>query len=134
VDFGDGSEQIHVNLTDYINGTVSFRVNHSYPAVGTYTVTLNFTDNKIGVIEIKHNKTAERTVVVEQPKVKTVGIWDWWDYLSLGFFLSLPLLGVLLILVSWRRQKILERKGISYEEWQLRKAELAAELKKSTEK
>jgi PKD repeat protein len=62
VDFGDDSEPIRVNLTDYTNGTVSFRVNHSYPAVGTYTVTLNFTDNMIGFLE--HNKTSERTVVI----------------------------------------------------------------------
>lgn len=126
--FGDGTPQIRVNLTDYVNGNVTFRMNYSYPAVGTYKISLTYTDNMIGVLT--HNKTSERQVVIEELKEATVVVWDWWDYLSLGLFLAIPALAILWNVITIRRSKMLEHRGISYEEWQLRKDELVDELRK----
>lgn len=131
VDFGDGSPKVYLNLTEFVGTNATFTLNHSYGAVGTYTVTLWYTDNKVGVLE--HNKTTTRTVTVAEPKPISEVVWDWWDYASLAMFCTIPVIAVASWVVSVRRQKQLEKKGISYEEWQLRKDELANQLQKNDE-
>jgi hypothetical protein len=129
VDFGDGSPMVFLNLSDYVDLNVTFVLNHSYSRIGTFYITLWFTDNQIG--ELDHVTTSERSVTVEYPAEVIVHEWDWWDYTSLALFCMIPVAGVVLIFSARRKQKLLERKGITYEEWQLRKEELASELKKS---
>ena len=129
VDFGDGSPRVYLNLTQFVGTNTTFTLEHSYSKVGTYTVTLWYTDNKIGVFE--HTKTSTRTLTVQEPDTSAEVIWDWWDYTSLALFCMIPVLAVGWAVVSMRRQKQLEKKGITYEEWQLRKDELAEQLKKT---
>jgi PKD repeat protein len=131
VDFGDGSPRVYLNLTEFLNNSVSFALNHSYSKVGTYVVTLWYTDNTIGALE--HNKTSVRYVEVEMPEEEVAVVWDWWDYTSLGLFCSFPFAVIAWGLYVHHRHRMLERKGISYDEWRLRRDELADKLMEEKE-
>ncbi|HEX7391579.1 MAG TPA: PKD domain-containing protein [Thermoplasmata archaeon] len=63
LDFGDSSEQLHMNLTDYVDGNVTFLFSHSYADVGTYTMTIWYTDNMIGWLN--HSKFIEAEIRVD---------------------------------------------------------------------
>jgi len=53
-DFGDGSPIVKVNLTDYVNGNVTASAAHTYVSPGTYILTVNYTDNEVGIFD--HDK------------------------------------------------------------------------------
>lgn len=134
VDFGDGSPRVYLNLSDFDEtNNVTIILNHSYSTTGTYTVSLRFTDNKIGVLQDSHTKISNRTIKVNYPEEYRSSIWDWWDFASLAMFCMIPGTGAILYLMARRRTRLLERKGISYEEWLTRKDELVKQLKEPEE-
>jgi len=125
LDFGDGSQVHRFNLSDYVNGRVSVTVNHSYERPDVYTVTLRFTDNKIGVRN--HTKTVTSEVTVEEEYIKPAVVWNWWDYTSLLILFSIPVLIVVRMLMLRRRVLRLELEGMTLDEARIREEERFAE-------
>lgn len=125
LDFGDGSEPQHFNLSDYVDGNVTLLVNHSYEMVDVYTVTLWFTDNKIGVRNHTKLQTTEVTVGEEYIQVETV--WDWWDYASLLILFAIPAVIVVRMLILRRRVLQLEKEGLTLDEARIKEEERFAE-------
>jgi len=127
IDFGDNSTRLYLNLTEFVNGNITYSFSHVYTKVGNYSVTIWYTDNKIGRYE--HNKTYATPIKVEAPKVVEVIVWNWWDYFTLSLVGIAPMLVVLRFVVISRRRKSLEAEGMTLEEWKLITSELAADVK-----
>jgi len=125
LDFGDGSEVRHFNLSDYENGNVTLVTTHSYERVDVYTVILRYTDNKIGVRN--HTKTVTSEVKVEEASIESVIEWDWWDYTSLSILFLIPVLIVVRMLLMRRRVLQLELEGMTLDEARIREEERFAE-------
>jgi PKD repeat protein len=62
IDFGDGTPESHVNLTDYVDGLLSYTFSHAYSYEDEFTMIVFYTDNKIGWLD--HERQAEITVRV----------------------------------------------------------------------
>ncbi len=120
-DWGDGSPVVNIYLYNYTEGTdnVTLNLSHAYAKLGKYTITVNYTDNKIGLLN--HSKFINATVTVDLPKEVTVVTWDWWDYTSLGIVCMVPIAIAARFYFIDRRRKRLEEEGISLEEAKLRK-------------
>ena len=120
-DFGDNSSIESYNLTEYQNGTTTCVVNHSYSVVGDYSITITYTDNVIGLLT--HNKTKILEITVDTVYIRTVEVWNWWDYTALGILLAIPVAIVVNLLRTRRRRALLESQGVSLEEMKLVKSE-----------
>ena len=119
INWGDGSEIVHLILSDYSGNNVTCMLNHSYSSRGNFTITVNFTDNKLGILN--HNKTYNQTI---ETRVVIIGIavgWSWWDYTTLGIAFLIPVLILVWFVLVSRRRKRLEKEGMSLEEWKLMK-------------
>lgn len=120
-DFGDGTPILYFNLTEYVDGNLTLTLNHSYPDVKEYTITVHYTDNQLGILN--HFKFINATVAVLVPRPKVIITWDLWDYVSLGMFLMIPVSLVVRVLYVGRRRKRLEEEGVTLEEYNLMKQE-----------
>jgi len=120
IDFGDGSERLYLNLTEFVDKNVSAQFSHFYTKVGNYTVWMWYTDNKTGVFN--HSKQYNLTVKVSIPFVVPPNNWSWWDYTSLGLFCVIPVPIAVQFLLIRRKRKALEEEGMSLEEWKLIKS------------
>lgn len=64
ISFGDGTPDVHVNLTDYdVYGNVSYAFSHVYSYPGEFTVTVNYTDNEIGLLTHEKCSSVDLTIV-----------------------------------------------------------------------
>ena len=120
-DFGDNSSVISFNLTEYADGNVTCVVNHSYSEVGSYNVTIRYSDNEL-FGTLTHERTKMLTVIVDTPFERVVDFWSWWDYTSLIAVLMVPVALVINLVWTRRRRKRLEAQGISLEELELRES------------
>ncbi len=68
--FSDGSPLVYLNLTDYVLGNVTSTVDHAFTVADTYYVSVEFTDNKVGLFE--HNKTGYVSIDVVPDDVPPV--------------------------------------------------------------
>ncbi|MBU0623766.1 MAG: PKD domain-containing protein, partial [Candidatus Thermoplasmatota archaeon] len=125
-DFGDGTPIQYFNLTEYVDGNLTLTLNHSYPEVKEYTITVHYTDNQQGILN--HFKFTNATVVVFLPKAATVIMWDLWDFVSLGLFSLIPVSLVARALYVARRRKRFEKEGVTLEEYNLMKQEHVDQL------
>ncbi|MGQ9588398.1 MAG: PKD domain-containing protein, partial [Thermoplasmata archaeon] len=125
-DFGDYSPRVYLNLTVYDeNGTVMSSVSHSYAATGEYTITVWFTDNKVGLLN--HSKVITAIVKVDVERVVVPKRWDWWDYTSLGLVWMIPVLVVILYGNGRRKMKRLSAEGLTIEEERIRRERMLME-------
>lgn len=120
-DFGDNSPILSFNLTEYVDGNLTCVVNHSYSEVGSYNVTIWYSDNEL-FGSLTHEKIKEVEVTVDRPFDKVVDSWSWWDYTSLIAVLMVPVALVMNLVWTRRRRKRLEAQGISLEELELRES------------
>jgi len=127
IDFGDNSSRLFLNLTEFVDGNLTYSFAHVYTKVGNYSITIWYTDNKIGYFQ--HNKTYTTSIKVEEPRVYEVRVWDWWDYFTLSLVFIAPMLVVLRFAVISRRRKSLEAEGMTLEEWKLITSEQAGDVK-----
>ncbi len=119
IDFGDGSPKIFLNLSNFDSGkNATIFLNHSYSEYGNYTVTLNITDNKVGLLNHTKSYTMPIRVWVKPPKEYVQ--WDLWDYTSLGLFLMIPVVMVLWFFFLRFQRKRIEDQGMTYDEWKLK--------------
>jgi hypothetical protein len=128
IDFGDGSPRMYMNLTNYSNGNITVTVAHVFTSTGNYTARIFVTDNKMGLLN--HTITYQVPVRVFTPPVATVAAWDWWDFTSLGLLASVPILMVIWFLRLRQQRQQIERQGMTYDEWKLRKEIDLEELNK----
>jgi hypothetical protein len=120
-DFGDNSPILSFNLTEYVDGNVICVVSHAYSEVGSYNVTIRYSDNEIfGLLTHERIKTA--TVVVDTPFDRIADPWSWWDYSTLIAVLMIPIVLVLNLILTRQRRKQLEAQGVSLEELKLRES------------
>lgn len=123
VDFGDNSPLEYYNLTDFVDHNVTLELHHSYAGVGRYFITIQYTDNKVGLYN--HSKVFEANVVVDITPPIEHAYWDWWDYTGLGIFMMFPvLIGARMVLIA-RRRRELEEQGMTLEEYKLLQSEKA---------
>jgi hypothetical protein len=127
IDFGDNSSRLYLNLTEFVDGNLTYTFSHIYTKVGNYTITIWYTDNKIGLFQ--HDKEYTTFITIEEPLVVEVVAWDWWDYFTLSLVALAPVLVVLRFAVISRRRKSLEAEGMTLEEWKLVTSELADDVK-----
>ena len=127
IDFGDNSSRLYLNLTEFIDGNLTYTFSHIYTKVGNYTITIWYTDNKIGLFQ--HDKEYTTFITIEEPLVVEVVVWNWWDYFTLSLVALAPVLVVLRFAVIARRRKSLEAEGMTLEEWKLVTSELADDVK-----
>jgi hypothetical protein len=120
-DFGDGTPILYFNLTEYVDGNLTLTLTHSYPEVREYVITVHYTDNQLGILN--HFKFINATVTVFLPRPAVVIVWDWWDFVSLGLFLMIPVSLVARVLYVGRRRKRLEDEGMTLEEYNIMKQE-----------
>lgn len=125
IDFGDGSPLLYMNLTDFVDSRVTATFSHAYSDVGNYTLSILYTDNKIGSLE--HTSVNNITVTVSNPTIIPSKSWDWWDYTSLAMFCMVPVIIVLRFLQVAQKRKRLEAEGMTLEEWKLLASETAIE-------
>jgi hypothetical protein len=130
-DFGDGSPLERYNLSDFDEtGNVSIRATHVYLAKGYYNVTISFTDHMFDTAY--HNSSRMVYVTVALPRVVVLGDWSWWDFTSLGLFLSILPLLALRVVLNRRLVRKIDQLGMTLDEYRLHKKMEAA--KKSAEK
>lgn len=122
IDWGDGTPLEHLVLSEFVNRNATVLLQHSYAAVGNYTINITYTDNKVGLF--KHNKSIESSIWVYVPPPVVIERWSWWDYTSLGLFCMIPVLIAARAIQVARRRKRLEEEGMTLEEWKLIKSEL----------
>ncbi len=125
-DFHDNTSLIQFNLTEYVNGSLTCVVNHTFNALGTYNLTIYYTDNQVGLLN--HTKEKKATVVVNYLPLKVVEPWDWWDYTSLGLLALIVIVFILnQVRVSMNRRRLEEKGGMSWEEMKLREDEMSTD-------
>jgi len=125
IDFGDNSTRLYLNLSSYSEGNLTASFTHVYSEQGNYTITILYTDNKIGLFE--HHKNYTSAFQVSEPITGEVRIWDWWDYFTLSLVFVIPIIVVVEYLLVARRRKVVEAQGLSLEEYKL----ITSEAKKS---
>ena len=128
VDFGDNSPKLYFNLTDYVDGNITLKFNHSYAVKGEFNITITFTDNRVGLFD--HIKSVNVRIKIDVPRVVTKDNWSWWDFTSLGLACSLPVLIVARMAMISRRRRRLEAQGFTLEEWKLIQSEMPGEEQK----
>jgi len=126
IDFGDNSSRLYLNLTEFVDGNLTYTFTHVYTKVGNYTITIWYTDNKIGLFQ--HNKEYTTFITIEEPLVVEVVVWNWWDYFTLSLVALAPVLVVLRFAVISRRRKSLEAEGMTLEEYKLVTSELSGDV------
>jgi hypothetical protein len=125
-DFGDDSPRLYFNLTEYdVNGTVRSSVTHSYLEPGEHTITVWFTDNKVGLLN--HSKVITAIVTVSEERVIVPHSWNWWDYMSLGLLCMIPVLVVVWFGNQRRRIRKLEAEGMTIEDERIQKERMLME-------
>ena len=122
IDFGDNSSRLYLNLSAYSDGNLTASFTHVYSEEGNYTITILYTDNKIGLFE--HSKNYTSSFEVAEPIISEVRIWDWWDYFTLGLLCLIPILVILRVVVVSQRRRSVEAKGMTLEEWKLISSEM----------
>ena len=125
IDFGDGSPLLYMNLTGLVESRVTATFSHAYSDVGNYTISIRYSDNKIGLFE--HTSVYNITVTVLNPTIVPSISWDWWDYTSLAMFCMIPVIIVLRFIQVAQKRKRLEAEGMTLEEWRLLASETARE-------
>ena len=55
IDFGDGTPEVDAVLTEYVLGNVTYVFSHAYSYADDFVMTVNFTDNKVGLLD--HEKS-----------------------------------------------------------------------------
>lgn len=128
VDFGDNSDKLYFNLTDYVDGNITLKFNHSYAAKGVFNITITFTDNRVGLFD--HIKSVKVSIKVDVPRAVVQDLWSWWDYTSLGLVCLMPILIVTRMAMIFRRRRLLEDRGYTLEEWKLMQSEMPGEEQK----
>ena len=125
-DFGDNTSLEYFNLTEYVDGVVTCRVNHTFHEVGVHNLTISYTDNQIGLL--KHQKVKYAQVTVRDLYVAVPDIWTWWDYTSLALVILIPVLFILnLLRIRANKRRFEEKGGLSWEEMKLRESEMSVE-------
>lgn len=128
VDYGDGSPLAYFSLSIYdSSGNQTLILEHAYSAYGSYTVRVNITDSILG--SGNHIIYVNFTITVKAAPVSSENPWNWWDSVSLGLFLMIPVLLIAWVFASRRHQKVLDDAGMTYEQWLTRKPEIKEELK-----
>jgi len=51
IDFGDGTPVVDALLTEYVLGNVTYVFGHAYSYADDFAITINFTDNKVGLLD-----------------------------------------------------------------------------------
>lgn len=131
IDFGDNSSRLYFNLTDFVGNNVTIGFNHSYANLGNFSMTIWYTDNKVGLFN--HYKHTNVTIDVQAIPEVVHNIWSWWDYTSLGLVCMIPVLLVVRFIQVSHRRKIIEEEGMTYDEWKLLKSVEAEESPKNKE-
>lgn len=73
-DFGDGSPQIYMNLTEYIVGNVTAFVNHTYSNPGFFKLYVNLSDNMEGILNHSISCSIQVSVVTDMiPPIADAG-------------------------------------------------------------
>lgn len=117
LNWGDGSEVLHFFLSEYVNGNASILLNHSYATRGNFTITLNYSDNKIGILT--HDKSYSLTIETRTFFEHVAEGWSWWDYTSLGMLFLIPIVLVVWAISTARQRRKLEDEGLTMDEWKL---------------
>jgi hypothetical protein len=63
IDFGDGTPEIDAVLTEYVFGNVTYVFSHSYSYADDFVMTINFTDNKVGLLNHEKSFIVEICVI-----------------------------------------------------------------------
>jgi len=73
-DFGDGSPLLYYNLTEYLDGNVSCRMNHTYSAPGYFIIMITYTDNQVGLLDhdLEYSDTIH-VVIDDEPPTADAG-------------------------------------------------------------
>lgn len=130
IEFGDGTEGMSFYVDEFNEtGCATIAFNHTYARVGDYTMYINFTDNMFSTRSHDQNWTALVKIDIEEVRIPRY--WNVWDYVGLALLFSL--FGSL---IAWgflgvRKRKTLDRMGLTWEEYNLRKEEIALQLKRS---
>lgn len=125
-DFGDNTSRLYFNITEYVDGVATCEVNHTYDEVGTYNITIWYSDNQIGLLT--HDKVKTVLVTVDDLYVEVIEGWSWWDYTSLALIIAVPVLLVLNVYRIHIKRKRIEAEGVSWEEMKLLESEMLDEL------
>ena len=131
--FGDNSSIVLSNITEFDDeGNGTSEVSHVYSSLGSFTVQIWFTDNKFD--DSWHNSSWNATVAVREAWVPESNLWDLWDYLGLGIVLCSfgAIVAFTVYMRSFRRK--LDDKGMTYEEYKIKKKELKAARRKASKK
>jgi len=119
-DFGDGSPLVYTNVTDFgSSGNVTITLTHAYTEKGNYTVTIYIDDFKKSALTHEKNYSLPIRVWIKPPVETTA--WNWWDYTSLGLVGMIPVMLGAWVVRMRLRHKLMEKQGMSYDEWKLRK-------------
>lgn len=125
IDWGDGSEVITFMMPEYVGGNTTIILSHNYTRRGNFTITVNYTDNKIGVF--MHNKSYSLQIELREVFEIIIEGWSWWDYTSLGLLGIIPVvIGIWMVRVA-RQRRMLEQEGLTIDEWRLLRDEKVAE-------
>jgi len=125
--FGDGSPRVYVNLTEFDEyGNVTCEVPHVYETNGDFRVYANFTDHQFDTSY--HLASWPALMKVRSPTATVVEPWDIWDYVGLGI-----VFGMVLGFVGWglevnRKRRMLDRKGMTWEEYKIIKDEVKVDV------
>ena len=103
-------------------GCVEVTFNHTYDVVGEYSLYINFTDNLFGTASHDAQWVALVSIDVYVPDV--LRVWDIWDYVGLALVFGLVASLIGLMVMNQRKRKALDRMGLTWEEYSIRKGEL----------
>lgn len=125
-DFGDNTSLVYFNLTEYVNGVATCAVNHTFSEVGTYNLTISYTDNQIGLLT--HEKVKYAYVTIDNLRIAASEAWSWWDYTSLALLILIPVVFILnMMRLNINRRRLEAKGGMSWEEMKLREGEMSTE-------
>ena len=123
IEFGDDTDGMSFYLNDFNEtGCVEVTFNHTYDVVGEYSLYINFTDNLFGTASHDAQWVALVSIDVYVPDV--LRVWDIWDYVGLALVFGLVASLIGLMVMNQRKRKALDRMGLTWEEYSIRKGEL----------